>query len=260
MQPWNAAGNDAAGNGIPRPLPVADAARALQDIAAERPMEAAPAAFVASRLAALSAAPGSGGEARRAARRGPVLWVQDRASRRESGRLYETGLRRAFRIEGPILLVRVSHPRDALRAMEEGAACAALAAVVGEVDGSATVLDMTATQRLALRARVSGVPVWLLRGPSAGGLSAARLRWRLGSRPSAAHPHDPAAPGAPAWSAELVRAAGEAPGRWEIVHDGGGERTGAGPGGAPDRLGLVPLSGDRPLAPPGGAEPLAAAG
>ena len=216
------------------------ASGALQEASAVRPLDAAATAFVAG-LVARS--------------KGPVLWVQDRASRRSGGRLHEPGLRRAFRIEAPILHVRANHPRDALRAMEEGASCAALGAVVGEVDGASPALDLTATKRLVLRARESGVAVWLIRGGAEAGLSAARTRWRLAAEPSEAHPHDPDAPGAAVWTAELFRAAGRAPGVWSLVHEPGHD-IGRGAGAA-DRLRVVPRPGDGPLAAEGGPVPLA---
>ena len=99
----------------------------------------------------------------------PVLWVQDRASRRENGRLYGAGLR-GMRFEGAILRVEVGHPRDVLWAMEEGAATGDVSAVVGEIHGAPRVLDFTATQRLVLRAEASGVPVWLIRSGDPGTL------------------------------------------------------------------------------------------
>ncbi|MEQ6249211.1 hypothetical protein ABMC89_10015 [Sulfitobacter sp. HNIBRBA3233] len=144
----------------------------------------------------------------------PVLWVSDRKSRQENGRLYGAALKGVT-----LLRVEVSHPRDVLWAMEEGAACAGLCAVVGEVHGAPPVLDFTATKRLALRSEASGVPVWMIRSGVAEGLSAARERWRIGSVPSMPHPHDPRAPGAPLWEAELFRARGRAPGTWIAAHD-----------------------------------------
>lgn len=150
---------------------------------------------------------------------GPVLWVQDHLSQREGGRLHMPGLR-ALGIGAEILQVRTGSAREVLRAMEEGAACAALAAVVGEIHGAPGVLDFTATKRLALRAKASGVPVYLLRGgDGARGLSAARTRWRIASLPSRRHGHDPDAPGAPQWEAELFRAGTCPPGRWIARYD-----------------------------------------
>ena len=170
----------------------------------------------------------------------PLLWVSDRVSRREGGRLYGPGLR-GLRFRAPILQVEVSHPRDVLWAMEEGAACSGLAAVVGEIHGAPAALDFTATKRLALRSESSGVPVWLIRSGDSGGLSAARERWRIGALPSAVHPDDPCAPGKAAWDAELFRARGRPPGRWVAQYDPNAND-------AQDRLRLVSPSGNGSLA------------
>lgn len=167
----------------------------------------------------------------------PVLWVQDRASRLENGRVYGPALQGV-----QLLRVEVSHARDVLWAMEEGAACAGLSAVVGEVHGAPPVLDFTATKRLAMRAEASGVPVWLIRSGAVEGLSAARERWRIGSLPSETHPHNAAAPGAPVWEAELFRARGRSPGTWAVSHDDAGHG-----GGGQNNLRFLPRSGDGPL-------------
>ena len=59
----------------------------------------------------------------------PVLWVQDRLSRKEAGRPYLAGLPTAIHL----IHVNVSTPRDLLWAMEEGLRCPDLGGVVGEV-------------------------------------------------------------------------------------------------------------------------------
>ena len=197
----------------------------LRDVVSGGPFDAAATGFV------LSCLPDSDG---------PVMWVSDRMSRRENGRLYGPALPQ-FGFRGQVLRVEVSHPRDVLWAMEEGAGCAGLAAVVGEIHGAPEVLSFTATKRLALRSEAGGVPVWLIRSGDHGALSAARERWRLSSVPSDVHPWNAAAPGAPVWEAELFRARSRAPGTWEARHDPAARR-------AKDRLGLVPRSGNGPLA------------
>lgn len=170
----------------------------------------------------------------------PILWVQDRLSRQENGGLYGIGLAQ-LGLKAPVLQVTVNHPRDALWAMEQGAGCAGLSAVVGEIHGAPAVLDFTATKRLALRAERANVPIWLIRGGDPGTLSAARERWRIGALPSGANPHDARAPGPPRWTAELFRARGRPPGAWVAEYDPRAARS-------TDRLGLVPASGDAALA------------
>ncbi|WP_299025763.1 hypothetical protein [uncultured Sulfitobacter sp.] len=197
----------------------ADAAQGvLKDALSARPFDAAVTAFV------LACLPPS---------KAPVLWVQDRASRLENGRVYGPALKGVR-----LLRVEVSHARDVLWAMEEGAACAGLSAVVGEVHGAPPVLDFTATKRLGMRAEASGVPVWLIRSGTVEGLSAARERWRIGALPSEVHPYNAAAPGAALWEAELFRARGRSPGTWVVRDEGRGRAHG---------LRFLSRSGDGPL-------------
>ncbi|MEM6304279.1 MAG: hypothetical protein AAF744_06130 [Pseudomonadota bacterium] len=182
-----------------------------------------------------------------AGKKGTVLWASDRMSRRENGRLYGPALRR-FGFLGRILRVEVSHPRDVLWAMEEGASCAGLIGVVGEIHGAPEVLSFTASKRLALRAEASGVPVWLIRTGEDGALSAARERWRLSAMASERHPYNPQAPGAPAWEAELFRARGRAPGTWRAIYEPERHANAGAKTRTQDRLRLVSRSGDGPLA------------
>ena len=148
------------------------------------------------------------------AAKGPVLWIQDRLSRRETGLPFPPGLGGC-----EVLHLQVSRAIDVLWAMEQGLGCPALGGVIGEVWGTAPALDFTATKRLALRAEAHGVPAWLIRRAAPPELSAARERWRLGALPARPVPDDPRAPGAPLWNAELFRARWRAPGRWVAGHD-----------------------------------------
>ncbi len=149
----------------------------------------------------------------------PVLWVQDRLSRREGGRPYATGLAALLRRPVELLYLELSRAVDVLWAMEEALGCPALGFVVGEVWGDPAVLDFTATKRLALRAEGSGVQAWLLRRAARADLSAARERWRVAALPSPPAPDDLRAPGDPVWHAELFRARGRMPGGWTARHD-----------------------------------------
>lgn len=145
----------------------------------------------------------------------PVLWVQDRLSRKETGRPYLAGLPNAMQL----IHVDVSNARDLLWAMEEGLRCPELGGVIGEVWGDPAMLDFTATKRLALRSEAHNVPAWLIRHAGHPNLSAARLRWRVGSLPAMNNPYDAHAPGQPLWRAELFRARWRTPGEWVVHHD-----------------------------------------
>ena len=146
----------------------------------------------------------------------PVLWVQDRLSRKEAGRPYLAGLPTTIHL----IHVNVSTPRDLLWAMEEGLRCPDLGGVVGEVWGDPAALDFTASKRLALRSEAHNVPAWLIRHAGHANLSAARLRWRVNALPAMNNPYDAHAPGQPLWKAELFRARWRTPGEWVVRHDG----------------------------------------
>lgn len=182
----------------------------LSEVFATGPSDAAAVGFVLARLALGGRTQGqTQGQTQGKA---PILWVQDRLSRQESGSPYLPGL--PGLCGRPVIRVDVSRPADALWAMEEGLRCKALAAVIGEISGDPPALNFTATKRLALRAEASKVPCWLIRRAGSADLSAARDRWRITSLPSAPHPYDPQAPGAPRWRAELFRSRHHQPGIW----------------------------------------------
>ena len=173
---------------------------ALSEVFAETVADAGTAGFVLSQLAKNPA---------------PVLWIQDRLSRRETGRPHLPGLG----CGRPLLLMHIARPADVLIAAEEGLRCKVLAAVVAEIWGDSPALNFTATKRLALRAEAMGVPCWLIRRGGIADLSAARDRWRVASLPSAPNPDDTKAPGDPRWRVELFRSRDKQPGIWVVQHD-----------------------------------------
>ena len=157
-------------------------------------------------------APGAAGDER------SLLWVQDKAALRLSGRPYRPGLPPELRRRLIHVLARA--PEDALFALEEGIRCRELACVIGEIAGNPKALDFTASRRLSLAAERSGVPLFLVRLDAARDLSAARMRWQVGAAPSWPPRWNAQAPGAPAWHAELFRARSHPAGEW-ILHDEG---------------------------------------
>ncbi|MEO1641241.1 MAG: hypothetical protein AAFU41_18560 [Pseudomonadota bacterium] len=200
-----------AGQGeTPAPMP-----HTLAEVFPENPVDAAAMGFALSRLPRTDA---------------PILWVQDRLSRKEAGRpsLAGMGLTR------PMIMVDLSRSADVLWAMEDGLRCRALAAVVGEVWGDPPALDFTATKRLAMRAEAADVSCWLIRRAASPDLSAARDRWRIKSLPAATHPHDAQAPGDPRWALDLFRSRRSKPGQWVASYDR-----------AQDRVHLAPPTRDR---------------
>jgi protein ImuA len=188
------------------PLPVVPLPVALSEVFAGTVGDAGAVGFALSRLA--------NGKA-------PILWIQDRLSRRETGGPHLPGL-------GPgrsILLVEVTRPADVLVAAEEGLRCKSLSAVIAEVYGNPPALDFTATKRLALRAEATGVPCWLIRHGGTADLSAARDRWRITSLPAGPHPDDATSPGDPRWRVELFRSRDKPPGIWLARHDRAADRV-----------------------------------
>ncbi|WP_056034738.1 ImuA family protein [Loktanella sp. 3ANDIMAR09] len=175
----------------------------LSECFATSTLDAAVIGFVCAQLAALAGDPR------------PVLWVQDRISRREAGRPYLAGLPRGLKL----LHVMANRPVDVLWAMEEALYSSGVCAVLGEVWGDPPALDFTATKRLALRAEARAVPALLVRRAATPNLSAARQRWRIAALPALPEPYDNRAPGAPLWQAELFRARGRAPGSWVARQD-----------------------------------------
>lgn len=142
----------------------------------------------------------------------PVLWVQDRASARLTGRPYRPGLPAALRHR--VIHVLAATPEDALFALEEGLRCRELACVLGEIAGNPKALDFTASRRLTLAAEQHGVPLFLVRLDARPDLSSARMRWRVRAAPSPRPRWNAEAPGVPSWHAELFRARAHAPGEW----------------------------------------------
>lgn len=217
----------------------------LSEVFPEPGAEAAAASFVRTRLQD---------------RQGPVLWVQDRMARLETGRPTLAAL------DGrPLLHLCLSRAVDVMVAVEEGLRCPDLSAVIAEVRGEASAISFTALKRIALRSEAAGVPCWLIRQAARADLSAARNRWRIATLPSAPHPDDPRAPGDPRWRLDLFRARDGRPGAWIARHErGAGAGMGAGgnggTGGAAHRLDLVAAVSDGALAEAAGTGGQRAAG
>ncbi len=157
----------------------------------------AAAAFLAALLARL----------RRTGRSGPVLVCQSLNASDRLGRLHGPGWRDLGLESADLLILRIRHEREVLWAMEEGLRCAALAAVLAEVES----LTFTASRRLSLAAREGEVPALLLRHDRLEPASAALSRWRVAALPSGIDPFDTCAPGLSCWRIALVRMRGGRP-------------------------------------------------
>jgi protein ImuA len=176
--------------------------------------------------------------------RGALLWVQDRAAVKLTGRPYRPGLPRDLRHR--LIHVVAEKPQDALFALEEGLRCREMMAVIGEIAGNPKALDFTASRRLTLAAEKHGVPLWLVRLDARRDLSSARLRWDVRAAPSARPRWNAAAPGPAAWRAELFRARAHPPGEWTLSDVG--SRFAAERIAPPHHVGVASAAGDRSLA------------
>lgn len=174
-----------------------------------------------------------------------VLWVQDRASLKLTGRPYRPGLPEALRPR--LIHVLAGSCEDALFALEEGLRCRDLACVIGEIAGNPKALDFTASRRLSLAAEKYGVPLYLVRLDAARDLSSARMRWEVRSALSPRPRWNVDAPGTPAWRAELFRARAHPPGTWTL-HDDETRLVAAQSTRAPDHGDLAAAAGARSLA------------
>jgi protein ImuA len=150
----------------------------------------------------------------------PILWVVEAASADEAGAPYGVGLDRLGLDRRRLIIVTVRKPVDALWVAEEGLACRGLAAVVTEIRGAPRLLDLTATRRLALRAR-SGVMGILLRQTSQTEPSAASTRWRVEPLPATTLGGYAAGIGRPAWRLNLERNRRGATGAIDLEWDHG---------------------------------------
>lgn len=176
-----------------------------------------------------------------------ILWVQDKAAVRLSGRPYRPGLPDFLRQR--LVHVAAATPEDALFALEEGLRCRDLAFVIGELSGNPRALGLTASRRLGLAAERYGVPLFLVRLNAQRDLSSARMRWQVRSAASPPPRWNPAAPGAPQWLASLFRARSFKQGEWTLHDDGTAlivQRES--PPSTPDHGDLVRAAGDRSLA------------
>lgn len=176
-----------------------------------------------------------------------ILWVQDQAAVRLTGRPYRHGLSPELRHR--LIHVEAKNCKDALFALEEGLRCRDLAFVLGEVAGNPKEFDFTASRRLSLTAEKHGVPLWLVRLDAGAELSSARMRWRVEAAPSPPGRWNRQAPGIASWQAELFRARSHAPGKWILRDDEGSLiASGARRPATPDHVDLVGAAFVRSLA------------
>lgn len=102
--------------------------------------------------------------ARKASNPSPILWIATGDAFQEAGQPYAPGLLHRFAVEpNDLIFASARRTEDALWIAEEAAGLRALSAVLLEVRGAATRLDLTATRRLHHRTKAAGRPLYLLR-------------------------------------------------------------------------------------------------
>ncbi|WP_417432605.1 ImuA family protein [Hoeflea sp.] len=114
----------------------------------------------------------------RSGRRG-VVWVTDPATRVDGGGLFPAGLAQYGLDPSSVTMVEPGDLQGAMWTADEAAGCNGLAALVFQIKGNPARFDITATRRLMLRARQSGVLALILRQSGEEEASAAATRWRV---------------------------------------------------------------------------------
>lgn len=150
----------------------------------------------------------------------PFIWVRQDFLGIEAGHPYLPGLVEFGLVEREtdpvaITLVRARDGQAALQAGLESARCPAIGVVLIELRGEIKALDLTASRRLALAARVSGATVLLARSAAPPQPSAAETRWQV--KAVISHALAANASGNPAFSLTLLRhRGGLAIGEWHL--------------------------------------------
>lgn len=153
------------------------------------------------------------GLAGRIAAHRPLVWIRQDFAERETGALSPSGLAELGLDPRLLVTVRAPDVETALRTSADALACDALGAVVLEVWGATSKLDLVATRKLTLAAQASGVTALVLRISAEPEPSTAETRWlvRTAASPPIALWQ---AWGAPRFDAQLIRNRHGETGRW----------------------------------------------
>jgi len=114
-----------------------------------------------------------------------ILWIRQEFSALEHGEIDGSGLCELGIDPSKLILMRVDHAKDALKAAGDALTCTGLGAVVIEIYGEHKTLDLTATRRLMFATERDGVSAVLLRLGAQADASAAETRWIVRSTSSA---------------------------------------------------------------------------
>jgi protein ImuA len=147
-----------------------------------------------------------------------ILWIRQEFSALEHGEINGSGLLELGMDPARLILLRVDHAKDVLKAAGDALTCTGLGAVVLEIYGEHKALDLTATRRLMFATQRDGVSAILLRLGAKADASAAETRWIVRSAPSPANGEDDF--GFPRFDATLARNRHGATGRWIMEWNG----------------------------------------
>jgi protein ImuA len=153
----------------------------------------------------------------RASDRRETLWIQTDFAAMESGNVYGPGIEMFGLPWRKLLVLKVSHPLDALWAMEEALKCRALSSVICEFPNDAALADLTTTQRLIHATREGGLFGFLLRHRASSIASSADTRWKISAALSV--PDRFGGIGRTAFATSLVKNRRGPDGQWTIVWD-----------------------------------------
>lgn len=153
--------------------------------------------------------------ARAAKSGGDTLCIQTDFAAIESGDIYGPGCDLFGLQTKQLLILKVSHPLDALWAMEEALKCRALASVIVELPHEGPVADLTATRRLTLAAREGGSLGFLLRHRPSSLTGSVETRWEVAAVPS--RPDQFGGLGRTAFVLSLTKNRHGPAGRWPVV-------------------------------------------
>jgi protein ImuA len=180
----------------------------------------------------------------RAAGKKPLFWVRPDYEALEYGALHAQGIRELGGQPETLFLVKTANAAEALCAAHDILGCPHVGALLLEISGNPSALDMVASRRLNFAAGESGVTPILLRESAEALPSAAQTRWHVSSAPT--HGEDW---GMPSFTAELARNRQGPTGCWHLTWnpDNGLFRESARLQHAPNPGYLAAASFDRPV-------------
>jgi len=146
-----------------------------------------------------------------------VVWVSDPAARIDGGGLFPAGLAQYGLDPSSLTLVEPGDLQGAMWAADEASGCPGLAALIFQIKGNPARFDITATRRLMLRARDSGVLALVLRQSGGEEASAAATRWHVSTELSGADENYQRGVGAMRLSLTLERNRTGRTGQWSLA-------------------------------------------